>query len=58
MSAPLPIYSAHVQFNAIGVNVKARNAREARRKVRAKVAKLKAARLIDRGNLFIERHDS
>ncbi len=47
-------YLAHVQFNAYGVTVKARNAKEARRKVRAKVAKWNAAKRIDNHNLFIE----
>jgi hypothetical protein len=47
-------YTAHVQFEAIGLRVTAKNTREAKKKIRAKVAKLRPLRLLDRNNLFIE----
>lgn len=47
-------YNAHVQFEAIGLRVTAKNAREARKKIFAKIAKLRPVRLLDRNNLFID----
>lgn len=46
-------YNAHIQFDSLGITVKAKNARDAKRKILAKVAKLKPVRLVDRQNLWI-----
>jgi hypothetical protein len=48
-------YTAHVQFEAIAVSVKARNLPEAKRKIRNKVSKKKLVPLIDRNNFFVSR---
>lgn len=47
-------YNAHIQFVAFGLTVKAKNAREAKKKILAKVAKLRPVRLLDRNSLFID----
>jgi hypothetical protein len=47
-------YSAHVQFDAIEVIVRARTMPEAKRKIRARIAKMKPLRLLDRANLYVD----
>lgn len=44
------LYSAHVLFKAIRINVMAKNYREAKRKIYAKLSKKKPMRLLDKDN--------
>ena len=47
-------YIGHVQFYAIEVRVKAKNKADARKKIKAKVAKRNAKSLMDNRNCFID----
>lgn len=47
-------YIVHVQFVAVGVKVTAKNSREAKKKARVKVAKMRPERMIDGHNLFAD----
>lgn len=47
-------YTAHVQFNAIGITVRALSAKSARKRIRRKIASRNILRLIDRQNFFVE----
>jgi hypothetical protein len=47
-------YIGHVQFFAVEVEVKAKNKADARKKIKAKMAKKKASLLMDKRNCFID----
>lgn len=47
-------YEAHIQFDAIGMRVKARNKAEAWLKIRAKLLKRNILRLLDKRNCFLD----
>lgn len=47
-------YGAHIQFDPLWISVKARNKKEARKKVVAKIVKRSMVRQIDRQNFFID----
>jgi hypothetical protein len=53
MRTKLKPFSCHVQFQAVHIVVLAKNQQEAKKKMRARVAKLKPVRLLDKQNTFI-----
>lgn len=52
MPKKLKSYEGHVQFEAVGVRVKASNFREAKKKIREQALKQKPK--IDKGNFFVD----
>lgn len=47
-------YQVHVQFEALGMRVRAKNIREAREKTKTRLDKKKPSRLIDKKNFFFD----
>lgn len=46
-------FEAHIQFNAIGLKVKAMTEAEAKKKIIAKLKKMPASRFLDKRNFYL-----
>lgn len=53
MMKPLRKFEAHIQFNALGMVVKARTESEAKKKIIARLKKMPASRFLDKRNFYI-----
>jgi hypothetical protein len=54
MASKLKTFEGHIQFEAIGIRVRAKNLTEAKKKIKAKVSKLKPLNLLDKKNSGVD----